>query len=164
MGGGGCGHAKWVPFVLLAFFFPSFIALFGGGNPCSEASCGVVTFSLVFKRHFRSFWGLGTPNSLLVLVFTVKGAAPTPKFPIDTAGPSPPPLSPGAVGGFTENPRRGRRGAGGIHEEFGGGGGRAATERNRPIEFGWGGGVETHRMLEEGGDSPRKLPLENLDF
>ena len=49
-GGGGCGRAKWVPFVLLAFF-PSFIALFGRieGNPCSEASCGVDTCSLVLK-------------------------------------------------------------------------------------------------------------------
>ena len=35
-------------------FFPSFISLLAqfGGNPCSEASCGVVTFSLCFSPSF----------------------------------------------------------------------------------------------------------------
>ena len=44
------------------------MAIFGpiGGNPCSEASCDVVTFSLV-SRHCRWFWGLGTPNPPFVL-------------------------------------------------------------------------------------------------
>ena len=37
-----------------------------GGNPCGEASCGVVTFPK-FYRHFRWFWGLGTPNPPFVL-------------------------------------------------------------------------------------------------
>ena len=41
-------------------FFTSFIALFGPiwGNPCSEASCGVVTFSVVLKA-FQWFRVLG---------------------------------------------------------------------------------------------------------
>ena len=44
-------------------FFPSFIALFGpiGGNPCSEASCGVVTFSLVLKA-FQVVLGFWNPE------------------------------------------------------------------------------------------------------
>ena len=41
-----------------------FLAQFGG-NPCSEASCGVVTLSLVLKA-FQVVLG-GTPNSPFVL-------------------------------------------------------------------------------------------------
>ena len=44
-------------------FFPSFIALWAqlGGNPCSEASCGVVTFSLVLKA-FQVVLGSRNPE------------------------------------------------------------------------------------------------------
>ena len=60
------GRANWVPFVLLAFF-PLFYSNFWpnlGSNPCSDASCGVVTFSLVLKA-FQVVLGSGNPKSTI---------------------------------------------------------------------------------------------------
>ena len=77
----GGGWAREIgTIVLLAFFSPSFIAFFGpcGGNPCSEASCGVVTFSLVLKA-FQVVLGLGTPNSPFVLFRSEYGLFKLPK-------------------------------------------------------------------------------------
>ena len=68
------GRAKWVPFVLLAFF-PSFIAFFGPiwGESMQRGQlwcCDV---------HFRCFRGLGTPNPPFVLFGPENGLFKLPK-------------------------------------------------------------------------------------
>ena len=79
-----CGGGVWAreisticPFGVFPQFCSTFLAQFGR-NPCSEASCGVVTFSLVLKA-FQVFWGLGTPNSPFVLFGPENGVFELPK-------------------------------------------------------------------------------------
>ena len=54
-GGGGREIGTICPFGVFSPVLLHFLAQFGG-NPCSEASCGVVTFSLVLKA-FQVVWG-----------------------------------------------------------------------------------------------------------
>ena len=61
--GGGCGRAEMgtiCPFGVFPQFYSTFWPNFGG-NPCSEASCGVVTFSLVLKA-FQVVLGSWNPE------------------------------------------------------------------------------------------------------
>ena len=62
------GRVKMEPFVLLAFFFPCFVVLFGQfeANTCYEAKSDLVGFPL-FSRHFGCF-GFWKPSSPFVLV------------------------------------------------------------------------------------------------
>ena len=65
-GGGGWARKIGTICPFGVFFSPNFI-FFGaqlGGNPCSDASCGVVTFS-VGVWHFRWFWGGWNPKSTI---------------------------------------------------------------------------------------------------
>ena len=61
-GGGGCGReiCTICPFCVFAPILWHFLAQFGG-NPCSEASCGVVTFSLVLQA-FQVVFGSWNPE------------------------------------------------------------------------------------------------------
>ena len=66
--GGGVGRVKMEPFVHLAFFALVCSNFWPNLRPIPVARPVVVLWRLhLFYRHFKWFWGLGTPNSPFVL-------------------------------------------------------------------------------------------------